>query len=232
MRLLNVEHGRREEERAEQRGARTIQTPPDKINDQDGGEIEQRGEQASNDVNLSVPGLIEQIADEARHENRERAVDEQAIAVIVRIERGTLGIEIPAPFGAPGGRHTERIADPRNGQRRRHHREETFVGMQMLILIPVDAGEAEQRAKDQNPGEQKRREPLPFARSDTYLILNYGVVFHCSIQLVKISRTVMARLKIRSRQRYPEHKTQRTRDRACAHGTSAVARSEKFRANA
>ena len=70
-----------------------------------------------------VLGHVERDRDQPREEDRQRAVDEEAVALVVRIERRRLGVEV-LPHRL---RQCERAGD---------HGEEALVGVQVLLVEP------------------------------------------------------------------------------------------------
>ena len=109
-------------------------------------------------MDLAVGGLVHDLSLKAREENRKRAVDEQGKTVVVGIEWRACGIKVPTPFITAGWRHSQ-IAGSRNGERGFDHRQKTFVGMEMLVFIPVYAGQPEYCAEDENESERDGHEP-------------------------------------------------------------------------
>ncbi len=150
VRLLDVEHAGGQQQRRQQPHALPIQPPTDEEDQSDCEEIEQPRQRAANQMNLVVIALIQDFAGRFDEEKRESAIDITADAAVVGVERRAPGIEVTAPTRTAGGqRAIDRVAtgQPDTGE---HHGEEAFVGVDMLQLVPVQPGEAEDRAEQQD----------------------------------------------------------------------------------
>jgi hypothetical protein len=106
-----------------------IRAAPEKPGQHDGAAVEQGRQDAPDEVETVVGVGAQQHGHGLREKEGERAVDEERVA-------GTRGI-------ARSPRGVEEFADrARPGDRSRHHGEEVLVRVEVLTLVPVEAGQA------------------------------------------------------------------------------------------
>jgi hypothetical protein len=88
-------------------------------------------------VNLVVAGHTQVLGQETDEENRQSAVHEKREAGIVRVQGGTVGVEVLP----------DRTRDP---DPRLDHGQESFVRMQVGLTVPVEPDQAQRTGDEQD----------------------------------------------------------------------------------
>ena len=142
MGLLNVHDRDRQERRRQQTDPTVVQRGPDAIRQYDGGEVEQHAHHTSQQMHLVI-GIAPQPLRQVPHqEDRKGAVDEEAVSLVVGVQRGLCGIEVRAD----GAGQLQGVL---------HHRQKALVRVEVVPVVPVQAGESEVGGDQQND-EQRR----------------------------------------------------------------------------
>lgn len=95
-------------------------------------------------MNLVITGLVDDFSYPAREKDGQSTINKQPKVVIVRIQRRALCVKKASPL-ATARRQTSSVILARKTQRRSDHCQKAFVGMKVLQVIPVHAGEPERR---------------------------------------------------------------------------------------
>ena len=167
MRLLDLHDRQRGEGRGQERGLSVVEARDNEIQDQDREQVCQRGELAAKIFHR--PRLIaERLVGDAHQGQRQVAIHVESRAAIIGVERGRGGIEIfegihPAlALGRAGvNRHACVHADV-GAQSLGHAGDEQLVGMLVLALAPVHAGDAQNRRQRKHGDEENVINPGVF----------------------------------------------------------------------
>ena len=153
MRLLDRQRGETEQQRREHPHLGSVQATAEQEGQEHADQTERRRQHPPDYVDGPVLGHVERDRDQPHEEDRQRAVDEEAVALVVRIERRRLRVEV-LPHRL---RQRERAGD---------HGEEALVGVEVLLVerdlaagldlgrgVPVQSTEAQRRRDRQHHQE-------------------------------------------------------------------------------
>ena len=144
VRELDPERAEGRQSGGDERGSPVREAPRDPVDEPDGQQVEDPGQGAPDEVSLPVALLAEERRHGLRHDERQRPVDERALAAVVRVESRFPGVEVVGR--APG-----------KGELLFDHRDETLVRVEVVALVPVELLEAEERPEKEDPEEDGAR---------------------------------------------------------------------------
>ncbi len=143
MRELNLQYRQRAKPGCQQpEPGVAVQPPGNQVYKKDGAQVKNPGKHPANHVDQIITGLPKPLTSVTYNEQRQRAINIKGITSIVRVQAGSCGIKIVRDA------FNRRNAGLNHGQK-------TFIRVKVLVTIPLNAGKAEDCARQQHHNEQQ-----------------------------------------------------------------------------